>query len=87
MDVTQIFSKQRQLYDSIGVSRNDLSYKGFIFEWFERTTSENRAPITLFILNDNAALTFIDILLDMLSIEKIHIAAIVFNVQTQQLRH
>ena len=37
---TENFSKQRQLYDSIGVSRNDLSYKDFTFEWFERTTSE-----------------------------------------------
>ena len=31
---TENISKQRQLYDSIGVSRNDLSYKDFTFEWF-----------------------------------------------------
>ena len=69
------------------MSRNDLSYKVLFLNGLGEPRAKNRAPITLLIFNDNGTLTYMDILLDMLSIEKMYIAAIVFNVQTQQLRH
>ena len=62
VEVIEFFSTQRQLYDIIGVSRNDLSYKDFTLNGLREPRAENHAPMNLHILNDNHTFVFMGML-------------------------